>query len=286
MSLTEQLFAHLDEARRASLRGLDVESLLSRHLAAAEGAWPGVRVLRAELLAHIASHLPEDAAPALVELHAADLYLALACARGDARALATVEQHLADVAPAVERMKLGGARVEDVMQTLRRVLFVGEQPKIAEYAGRGELRSWLRVTAVRAALKVVRSEAREVATDDDVLAAMPAPAADAELDYVKRQYRAGFKRAFLDALSSLPSREQNLIRQHFLDGLSIDQLGALYRVHRATAARWLQRAQATLFERTKRALIKQMKVSKSECDSIIRMAQSQLHITLRSLAPR
>jgi RNA polymerase sigma-70 factor (ECF subfamily) len=130
---------------------------------------------------------------------------------------------------------------------------------------------------------VVRKERHEVAVEDEALAALPA-AGDVELEFIKRQYRAGFKRAFLEALSSLESREQNLLRQHFLDDLSIDQLGALYRVHRSTVARWIGKAQEVLLTRTKRALMKQMKVSRSECDSIVRIAQSQLHITLRKLA--
>jgi RNA polymerase sigma-70 factor (ECF subfamily) len=194
---------------------------------------------------------------------------------------------MSEVAAAVARGSLRGVAIDDVMQTIRRVLFVAgaadnAPPRIAEYRGTGDLRAWLRVTAVRAALKLLRKERHEVPVDDEMLSSLPA-AADAELEFVKRQYRAGFKRAFLESLASLPPRDQNLLRQHFLDDLSIDQLGALHRVHRSTVARWITRAQSTLFERTKRVLMKQMKVSRSECESIIRIAQSQLHVTLRTL---
>ena len=53
----------------------------------------------------------------------------------------------------------GSVEFQDVKQTLRRQLFVGDgaaPPKIAAYDGRGDLRAWLRVTSVRAALKLLR----------------------------------------------------------------------------------------------------------------------------------
>jgi RNA polymerase sigma-70 factor, ECF subfamily len=288
--LAEQLLAQLDPARRDRLTAdPTLEARLDEALRTARAAWPGVVVADGEFLAWLAARLPagDDAIAALGALRTSDLYLACACARGDAAALRAMESGpLADVAAAVARGNPRGVSVDDVMQTVRRVLFVATPdapPRIAEYRGTGELRAWLRVTAVRAALKLLRKERHEIAVDDEILANVPAAGADAELEFVKRQYRAGFKRAFLEALASLPPREQNLLRQHFLDDLSIDQLGALHRVHRSTAARWITRAQATVFERTKRTLMKQMKVSRSECESIIRLAQSQLHVTLRTL---
>jgi RNA polymerase sigma-70 factor, ECF subfamily len=286
VALAERFLAHFDLDRRERL-GADatLEARLDESLRAARAAWPGVVVRDDEFLAWIAARLPDSDDP-LTSLRTSDLYLTCACARGDSAALRAVEAGpMREVAAAVARGSLRGVAIDDVMQTIRRVLFVATDsapPRIAEYRGTGDLRAWLRVTAVRAALKLLRKERHEVPVDDEMLSSLPA-AADAELEFVKRQYRAGFKRAFLESLASLPPREQNLLRQHFLDDLSIDQLGALHRVHRSTVARWITRAQSTLFERTKRVLMKQMKVSRSECESIIRLAQSQLHVTLRTL---
>jgi RNA polymerase sigma-70 factor (ECF subfamily) len=290
--LAERLLAHFDGSRRAALAADgELEQRLKAAVRAARVAWPGVDVGDDELLAYLARRLPADGdvAAALDSVRTSDLYLACACARGDVAALQAMEAGpLREVAAAIARGNLSGVSADDVMQTVRRVLFVGTDgalPRITEYRGAGDLRAWLRVTAARAALKILRKERHEVAVSDEVLATLPSAGGGAELEYIKRQYRAGFKRAFLDALASLSPREQNLLRQHFLDDLSIDQLGALYRVHRSTAARWITRARAGLFERTKRTLMKQMKVSRSECESIIRMVQSQLHLTLRTLAP-
>jgi RNA polymerase sigma-70 factor (ECF subfamily) len=289
VALAERFVAFFDGDRRDQLAAdATLEARLVEALRAARAAWPGVAVGDDEFLAWLAARLPagDDASAAWATLRTSDLYLSCACARGDTAALRAIEAGpMAEVAAAVARSSLRGVAIDDVMQTIRRVLFVAGDdapPRIAEYRGTGDLRAWLRVTAVRAALKLLRKERHEVPVDDVMLASLPA-AADAELEFVKRQYRAGFKRAFLESLASLPPRDQNLLRQHFLDDLSIDQLGALHRVHRSTVARWITRAQSTLFERTKRVLMKQMKVSRSECESIIRLAQSQLHVTLRTL---
>ena len=46
--------------------------------------------------------------------------------------------------------------------------------------------------------------------------------------------------------------------QHLLDGLGIDQLASLHKIHRATAARWLTRVREELARRT-RALLAMLK---------------------------
>jgi hypothetical protein len=100
---------------------------------------------------------------------------------------------------------------------------------------------------------------------------------------MKRQYGPAFKAAFAAAFSALAPRQRTLLRQQVLDGLTIDELGALYRVHRATAARWLERAREALLSGTRTALERELKVSATECESIMRLAQSQLHVSIRRL---
>jgi hypothetical protein len=50
-------------------------------------------------------------------------------------------------------------------------------------------------------------------------------------------------------------RARNLLRQHVLDGLTIDELARLYRAHRATCARWLADARSELALHTRRHLV-------------------------------
>src|SRR5262249_16886073 len=112
------------------------------------------------------------------------------------------------------------------------------------------------------------------------LSALPI-SGDPELDYVKKQYRDDFREAFQTALEQLSVRERNVLRHSFLYDLSIDQISAIYHVHRATAARWIAKAQDKVLAQTKRHLTKRLRLSRSECESLVRSLRSRLDITLR-----
>jgi RNA polymerase sigma-70 factor (ECF subfamily) len=137
------------------------------------------------------------------------------------------------------------------------------------------------VTAVRAALKLLRAEKRHTPAGDEALLHDLAGDDDPELSHMKRVYRPAFREAFQEALESLPAREQNLLRQHVVDRLSIDELGALHQVHRATAARWVDGAREALVKGVRDRFMKRVRVSRAECDSILRLVQSQLDATIR-----
>jgi len=171
-----------------------------------------------------------------------------------------------------------------LLQSRRRGLFVGDEtraPRMADYGGRGDLRGWLRVTAVRAALKVLRKDKREVPLEEGALLEAEATSADPEMAYVKELYRAQFRAAFQAALDSLEDREKALLKQHVVDGLSVDRLGDLHQVHRATAARWVAAAKEKLLERTREHFKQSVKMDDSECESVLRLVRSQLDGTIR-----
>ena len=65
--------------------------------------------------------------------------------------------------------------------------------------------------------------------------------------------------------------------------MNIDQLAAIYRVHRATAARWLASARAELFEATKVNLAVAVGATDSVVHSIIRLVHSQLECSIHEL---
>lgn len=261
---------------------------------AAQLAWPTVAISAEVFAAHLASHLPA-AVPldtAIDTIHTSDLYLARACMLGDPHAVRAFEQHCLDgLEHALSRY--GGADlVAEVKQRVRARVLVGSAPsppRIAEFSGRGDLRSWVRVIAVREALGIARQARRETSLDtfdnDDRLHALVTPA-DAELEHVKVRYLSEFKQAFSAALRGLSARDQTLLRQHVIDGLSIDQLGALYHMHRATAARNLQRARRAVLADTRARLASRLEVQPRELDSILRMIRSRLEVTLRWLVRR
>jgi RNA polymerase sigma-70 factor (ECF subfamily) len=100
---------------------------------------------------------------------------------------------------------------------------------------------------------------------------------------MKQLYRKAFRDAFGAALATMDPREKVMLRQHFVDGLTIDELGPLYAVHRATAARWITAAKATLMERTRREFMTRARLSPREMASVMRLVQSRLEVTLARL---
>src|SRR5688572_9326294 len=91
--------------------------------------------------------------------HMSDLRLAWAAGRGQPAALRAFERLVApDVEAAARRVN---AALDDVAQALRVRLLVAEngRTRIDEYLGRGPLRGWVGVAALRVALNLVRGKA-------------------------------------------------------------------------------------------------------------------------------
>jgi RNA polymerase sigma-70 factor (ECF subfamily) len=234
-----------------------------------------------------ADHLRALAAgdQAAAPLQAADLYLARACADGHPEALAAFER---EVMPGVRAALLGrgtsAAELEEAMQAVRERLLVargGEPPRIADYAGRGPLRRWVRAAAIHVHLNQLRGRRREVlATDERLLDVVADNGAAADVEYMKQLYRDELVAAFGEAMAALPDRQRLLLRYRFVDALSVERVAAILRVHRATAHRWLQSAQGELAAATVAALRRRVEVSESQLDEIRRLVQSRIELTL------
>lgn len=265
----------------------DLERRLYAVLSEGRGTWPGVMVEPVELIRFVATRLPEDreADEALTAVRAGDLYLTCACVAGAPNALAAFDKRfMREIDFALGRMRVSAQEIDDIKQMVRQKLFVGEKSRagrIADYSGRGDLRRWVRSIAVRTCLNQMRKGGREMLQGDDKVFDGVAPGDDdPELAYMKERYRSEFRAAFLEALRSLSAREQNLLRYHHVDGLNIDEIGAIYRVHRVTAYRWLEKARDALVTQTHKLLRTQLQVEKNEFESILRMIRSQFHVSL------
>jgi RNA polymerase sigma-70 factor (ECF subfamily) len=233
----------------------------------------------------------EPAGRALAALHAADIYLACACSLGDARAASHFERLCAaSIAPAVKRLGASAEEVKEVHQWACQHLLApradggGPQPpRVADFSGRGTLGAWVRVVAVRQAVIFLGRQRRELPVEDDELARKLGPDTGPELAYFKGRYRDEFKAAFADALAALSQSERALLRQHALDGLSIDKLAALYNIHRATAARRVEAARRAVLEQTRSSLGRRLRLDPDEIDSVMRLLESRLDLTLSPL---
>jgi RNA polymerase sigma-70 factor (ECF subfamily) len=295
VSSVELFLAELPERDRIAAGELtSLADLLERAVVEARAAWPTVAQPPERFIRYLAQRLPEGVAipQALSGMRLADLYLACACSLQIPSAIAAFEAaHLPAVDSALQRMGIPDALRDELAQTLRCQLFIGEGealPLIADYLGRGDLGSWVRTVATRAALKTLRKERQQAGVgDDEMLAGMASPDDDPVLRHLKEAYAAEFRHALSEALGGLSARERNLARQHFIDGLTIDELAALYKIHRATAARWIIKVRKTILEHTQRLLQERLRLGPSELLSLGRLVRSQLDVSIgRLLAPR
>jgi RNA polymerase sigma-70 factor, ECF subfamily len=238
---------------------------------AARAAWPTVALDADEFAPFLATHA--------ASAHAADLYLAYACVRGAAGAVAAFDAALLSQVPAfLARLRPSADFVEELRQLLREKLFTGAAPRIAEYSGRGPLGAWLRVVALRTAVDLQRARhpGRELALD----AARVASGGDAELDYLKRRYGVEVKAAFQEALRTLSSEQRNLLRLHLVDELTLEEIATMFHVNRSTVLRRIERARGELYELARSALQARLGVSPAEFASLIALVRSRLDLSL------
>lgn len=286
--LASRFLSLLPEAlpRRTDQLEQQLERQLRLLLERVEHAALPCAVDHAALLDHLARRLqdPSTLPASLERVHVEDLALAWACAEGHAAAIEELERlHFDVVEVALARLPDAAAQAEEIKQQLRDALFMGpagRRPKIAQYSGLGSLRAWLRITATRQALNQLKRHRREVELKEEVLDRLASPTENQEIGFLKRRYRAQFKRAFSAALSSLSSQERNVLRYNYLERLNIDQIGAIYSVHRATVARWLARIRGDLLKRTRQALMQELQISHAEFESIMRLIDSQLEASI------
>jgi RNA polymerase sigma-70 factor, ECF subfamily len=251
------------------------EARVTRVWTAGRARYPELSVTREALSAHLREF----------EQHGtdADLYLACGCALADPLALQAFERHVLSEVPAfIARVDPSPHIADEVRQQLRERLLVerdGQPARIAEYAGLGPLGAWVRVAALRLTLDLVAGPPQVELSDAPALAAP----SDPELALIRSRYQDTYQTALRDSVQALDTRERTLLRMSAVDGLSVDRLGAMYGVHRATAARWLTRAREHLLDETYRLLSERLNVPLGELRSLAKLLRSELHFSLQRL---
>jgi RNA polymerase sigma-70 factor len=271
---------------------------LAECLSAGQAGWPTLPLPPLDFIAHLAQRAPlqegKVTLAGLRGLHAGDLYLACACQRNVPPALELFEQHfLPPLAAYLRRSEPSPVVVDELCQQLREELFVGVPAgahrsrgaaKIAHYDGRGSLKAWLRVVALRTALTRRRGERRErlQPLDDTTLLALPSGAGP-ELEFLRQQHEPDIKQALTEALATLPSDRVNVLRLHLLDGLTLEKIAGLYHVNRSSVKRWLDDARARLLSELRRRLQARFQLPPKDLDSLLTHLRSQLDLSLSRL---
>ena len=253
-------------------------------VAAAAEQWPGVTVDFDDVVRVLEAKRAGDDPPPLEPAAIAELYLAVACARGNERAIAAFDRAYLDVVPqALASMKLPAATVEDVRATVRDKLLLpngDKPPRVLDYAGRGRLRGLVQVTATRTAIDRIRHEEKEVElpAGRDLAAST-----DVALSLIKAQYRDAFATGFARAVATASRRDRNLLRLHFLGGVTLEQLAQMYGVHRATVVRWLAAAREAVFGATRAHVAEALEAPAEELDEMFDLVQSRVELSVERL---
>jgi len=228
----------------------------------------------ADFIAHARSFDGDDS------LHAGDLYLALACARGTPGALDALErEHLVRIREFAASVDSSPSFVAELTQQLRaRVLVAdpGRPPRIATYSGRGSLGAWIRVAAVRLARDIARVERGASQRRDE----LEPDAIDPELGYLKRAYGEVVSRAVAAALTDLDDEARTLLKMHYVDGMTIDQVGIAFGKSRATSARMLAAARMRVVVAIRERLVATIGIRPDEADSLLAFVRSRLDVSL------
>lgn len=267
-----------------------VETELARLFQEGREAWPSLPLPLEAFSRHVSGHLPKRGNPesALATLQGADLFLACACKEGVPGAAAAFQASFkATVETALRGRNVPPDERVELMQAVWEKLLVGQPgvpAKIGDYSGRGPLGGWVRVAAVRTALNFLEQKRSDPLVTVEHMDEHREPSTpDPELAFLKSHYREEVQQALKDALAGLEADERNVLKLHFLDGLTADRIAAVYGVHRATVTRWLARGREALLRGTHLLLTQRLRIGRGEAESIIDIVRSQLALALGSI---
>jgi len=100
---------------------------------------------------------------------------------------------------------------------------------------------------------------------------------------IRARYGADIAAGMRAALEALPERERALLRYALVDGWTVDQIGELYGVHRATAARWVAAARDLLADEIRKQVAGRLAIAPHEVVSLIELVRSRIDISLERI---
>ena len=218
-----------------------------------------------------------------LERHGSDIYLALACGSAEEEALRTLERsHFPMLEAQLSRSGFDESARKDVFQQVLLHLCAGPSPRILTYAGRASLASWLGVATMRFALQMASKSKQNCSVPPDVtIDSLVCGDSSPEVRVAIENARPQFQSALSSALDALPERDRTLLRLCFVDGLTIDRIGSMYGVHRATAARWLANIREGILKHVQTIMMRDFGLRASEFESLIFLVRSELQLSLK-----
>lgn len=252
---------------------MTLETAARQAVAAARTRWPELVIDEDEFVQLVVERAPVEEPPFLVEL-----VLATACVQGDGGAIRCFHREMFDrVDRVLSRLGLSAADADDVKQEIRTKLLLGDA-KLAQYQGTGPLAQWVASVAGREALGAMRKRkaSDSLSDDEDLLDA----ADDPELQTLKTRHGAEFKEAFQAAVADLSARDRAILRAMIVDDRGVNEVAAVYGIHRVTASRWVSEIRHALLKGTRARLRDKLRLDDTSLDSAIRLIDSNLDMSL------
>jgi len=262
--------------------------LLAKHIEAARTAWPSFAITPDELASELARRLGTFATlKTLDACRVADVYLAIACCRGDPTALHAFEVEVlrSAVRSSARATRASDAQAAEITAILRTLLLVDEPSRVAacrNFSGRSSLRQYVTIIATR---ELIRAGKREHKRDNEnleyeALMTTFASSANVELGLLRRRYRDDVEACVREALADLSDTSRATLQLKLVRNWRISQIAALHRVSIATAHRWFNAARDELGDLIRAAVAKRLQIPLPEVDSIVRLVQSCVDIAI------
>jgi len=191
------------------------------------------------------------------ELKIPDLYLGLACMRGNEHAWWEFDrQHRSFIERWTRHLVRSDADADEVIDAVyvelfgTRVVDGVRQSKFRTYTGRGSLRGWLRAIILHAAVDVHRAPKVEVSMDDwsesgDEFPLQHVSGGETEdsmlTSVVRERYRSATVAALDQALATLDDHETLLLLYYHVEGLKLREIARIVEEPKSPIRRWFQR---------------------------------------------
>jgi RNA polymerase sigma-70 factor (ECF subfamily) len=252
---------------------------IARAAAAARARWPEIALRDEDFARHLRT---AGVSGAFTSERGEELFLAAACAAAEPGALRALERdYLASMGAYVgARFHVTDAFLDELRQAVRLRLIFDRPPRITGYRGTGTLRAFIRVVSVRLALDLVEARGRQPALMDPEMIARrfgASPAVESQL--TRAEHGPRFQAAIEEAVVQLTAREKAVLRFHFVEGLNIEAIGRIYRVHRATVARWLVDIRGRIFRAVEQRMAIELEMSPSEFRSLVGLMRDELKLS-------
>jgi len=199
----------------------------------------------------------EDLKRFINELKVPDLYLGLACMRGDEQAWWEFDrQHRAFIERWTRHLVRSDADADEVIDAVyvelfgTRVVDGVRQSKFRTYTGRGSLRGWLRAIILHASVDLHRASKIEVPVDEWSESGEDSPARQVSggetedsmlTSVVRERYRSATVAALDQALATLDDHETLLLLYYHVEGLKLREIARIVEEPTSPIRRWFQR---------------------------------------------